>query len=249
MKSQLLLLAFICLGVLTGCLPENEEQAVLTERSYVDLLYALHAEDEEMSREMITPLIKQIGLLREHWYRPRLTLDNDDEFYHIAGAERAFKNAAASIQDGELGIARAQLDRAVFELEASDRASFQELYIAGIYDFMCAWFEVYEAAQYPDFEGNWREFLECSDDVQRSWKMARRIEPDGYLYFDRGVDEYLFKTLHGSLTKHLAAFREAVAAEDPIHVKRNSEEVNTALWDLVLLFGTPIEDYSPKQSL
>lgn len=235
--SLLPLLIFLCCF---GCTDDQQELGLAAERTYVDLLYALQSEDSASSSAAATAFDERLRELRKVWYRPMTTDGLDNMRYHVDLAECAYEDARQSIEEGALELAMVQLDRAVYELGAGDRASLQELYTGSIYDFVSGWLEIDYLFRDAGDRVDWASLSGCSRDVHRAWKAIRSNRPDDALYFDRLVDEREFDLAHAALTSRVNAFYAAVRAEDPEAARVLSNEVSEALWDLLLQFGTPV---------
>ncbi len=234
-----LLFPILLLLCCTRCTPDQQELCLGAERAYVDLLYALQSEDLIASRTAATVFDERVRALRQVWYRPMSADGLDNLRYHIDLAECAYEDARESIEEGRLERAMVQLDRAVYQLGAGDRASLQELYIGDIYDFVADWLEIDYLFRNGGPSLDRASLAVCSRDAHRVWRAVGSHRPARALYFDRQVDERSFDLAHAALTVRVDAYHAALRANDLAAARELSNGVSEALWNLLLQFGTP----------
>jgi hypothetical protein len=242
MKISLLIpivVLFLAAFALTACTEEDRDSAIRTEQQYVDLLYALQSGDGEDSREAARELNRSVRDLRQTVYFPLSGEAYDKLRFHVDRAECAYEDARISIDDGDLDQAMVQLDRAVFELAAGDPAGLQDYYVGSIYDFVAAWLEVDYFLRAGPSDYTLAELRTCGKDVYATWRSVRGQRPEYGLYFAAGVDEAVFNGYHATLDGAVTEFRDALRKGNPAEIRDRANLVSEALWDLLLLFGTP----------
>ncbi|MBB4079095.1 hypothetical protein GGR28_001712 [Lewinella aquimaris] len=224
------------------CTDEQQALGLQAEQQYVNLLHAVHFQQPKASVAAVRDFDLTIRQLRQQWYRPMTTDAVDRVLYHIDMAECAYEDARNSIEDGDLVLAAVQLDRAVYELSVGDPASFNELYVASIYDFVASWLAVDYMISHTDELFDWEEIEDCGLDAREVWQDVKHIQPSAQFYPGIKSDPLPFRAAHDRLTKELQAFRRDAGERSPAQVKIRVERVSEALWDLLFLFG-PDEEF------
>ena len=246
-SSTLLVLPLPLLALLLcRCSEDQQEWGLAAERSYVDLLYALQSGDTTASRATDSSFNESIRHLRRLWYRPRAVDELDDMRYHVDLAECAYEDARAAIEEGELDRAIIHLDRAVYQLQAGDRASLDELYVGSIYDFVGSWLEVDYLLRERGSQADYHDFRECVRYALLDWRRVRQRRPDAALYFHRGVDPEAFTAAHADLGTKVEAFYHVVRDEQYAAISNLGNEVSEALWELLLLFASTTTEPGPS---
>lgn len=249
-RLRSLVFLITCLAIiasLPACTADQQGDGVAAEQAYVDLLYALQGEDQAASLRAMRAFDGDIRRLRGQWYRPLQGDRLDDVRYHMDLAECAYLDAYESIEDGELDLAMVQLDRAVYELAVGDPASIHELYVGSIYDFVSVWLDMDTQLRGEACDFDWAMVADCGRDVRVTWRQLRGYRPAGYLYYPTPVDEATFTAAHAALDEKTEDFHRVLKTGDRCLLQDTGNEVSEALWNLLLLFGTP--EPSPEPSL
>lgn len=228
------------------CTTEQQTYGRQAEMAYVDLLYSLYTGDQAAARVTARALDLSIGHLRQSGPRFFRDEEMDDMFYHLENAELVYAQAREAIEDQDLSLAAVQLDRATYELSAANPATFNELYIGSIYDFIAGWLEVDHAVRDTELCNlEWSQFAHYGKDARKLWRDARFRRPSGILYgVDPVIDPDAFYAAHTALGERLKEFTDDLETKDQCKAQASASRVTAALWDLVLLFGD-----NPTQSI
>ncbi len=233
------ILAVLFLLGTASCLEEQLDYGREAERNYVDLLYALDHADQAASLRAMASFDETIQLLRKHWYYPMSDSRVEEMLYHLEKAEWAYADCRASIQENYLTLAAVQLDRATYELWAANPASFQELYVGSIYDFVTNWLEVDYAVRDMDLcQLEWNEFTHNARNARVIWRQARYRKPSDIIYPVTEIDRELFRSAHAELDEAMNAFVAELREGDQCSAQPHAGRVTEAMWALVLLFGS-----------
>jgi hypothetical protein len=231
--------------LLTGCLlyactPEQRTSGRQAEQAYVDLFYAIHTDAPVAAKAAARQLDNTLAALRSTWQRPYNEERLENIRYHLDQAAWVYAEARTSIEDANLELAGVQLDRATYELTTASPATMHELYIGAIYDFLITWIEVKHTVGEPNLCSlEWTGFSHCAKDVRITWRRVRSIKPNARTYGPEApIDNERFELAHASVEVALEKFETILKTSDQCLAANRAEQVSTAIWELVLLFGS-----------
>jgi len=237
---------FLIGGLLYTCTPEQRISGRQAEQAYVDLFYAIHTDQPVAAKAAARQLDNSLATLRSTWQRPYSEERLENIRYHLDQAAWVYAEARTSIEDTNLELAGVQLDRATYELTAASPATMHELYIGAIYDFLITWIEVKHAVGEPDLCSlEWAGFSNYAKDVRNTWRRVRSIKPHPRMYGPEApIDGERFRLAHASVEVALEKFETILKTGDQCLAADKAEQVSTAIWELVLLFGSEAEGES-----
>ena len=221
-----------------SCTEEELSRGQIAEAHFVDLLHALHQQDQVAARNAANDLSQDLSMFRVRWYRPLEDEEADNMYYHLAKAERAYNEARASLAGNDLELAAVQLDRAVYELSAADPVAFNELYVGSIYDFVATWEEVSRAVHDQELCSlAWTEFSRYGKDARHAWQQVKWRRPSEQMYLLTPTEVNAFRQAHTLIDRSIDDFVEVVKTGDQCAAQVAAKDVSTALWSLLLQFG------------
>lgn len=234
---------FLIGGLLYTCTPEQRISGRQAEQAYVDLIYAIHTDEPVAAKAAARQLDNTLATLRSTWQRPYNEERLENIRYHLDQAAWVYAEARTSIEEANLELAGLQLDRATYELTAASPATMHELYIGAIYDFLITWIEVEHAVGEPDLCSlEWTGFSNYAKDVRITWRRVRSIKPHPRMYGPEApIDNERFELAHASVEVALEKFEAILKTGDQCLAANKAEQVSTAIWELVLLFGSDTE--------
>lgn len=230
--------------LLFACTPDQRTTGRAAEQAYVDLFYAVHHDDVAAARQAASRLDKELAGLRGNLFLPLAGERRENMQYHLDQASWVYTEARQSLAANNPALAAVQLDRATYELRAASPASFQELYIGTIYDFMAAWLEVEHIINDNDLcYKDWPQFTTYSKDALRAWRLVEKVTPDQWIYGETPeLDWEAFAEARLNVAGSLEEFQTVLAGEDQCQAALEAEKVGTAVWQLVRLFGSTQEE-------
>jgi hypothetical protein len=207
---------------------------------YVDLLYALHHHDQAGAKEAANKFTKSISGFHTGNYPLRSDDKIDDFYFHLNMSEHSYLEVRASIENDELEQAMIQLNRATEGLKAAPIPGFEDLYIAGIYDFIHSWLEVSRTSQKEDLsDREWRAIKRRIKATSTTWRQCQWIRPSPSLYFFSTEDSKEFTIAHGQVDHLMTLLKASLSEEDNLRTKLYIEATDSAVWTLISRFGSP----------
>lgn len=225
--------------LLFTCTPEQRTSGRQAEQAYVDLFHSIHTDDVAGARIAARHLDQTLAQLRTTWQPPYGEERLENIRYHLDQAAWVYAEARTSVEENNLELAGIQLDRATYELTAASPATVQELYIGAIYDFLITWIEIKHAVGEPDLCSlEWTGFSSYAKDVRHTWRRVRSVSPNDRIYgSDNPIDRERFELAHAGVEVALEKFEAILQTGDQCLAAGKAEQVSTAIWELVLLFG------------
>jgi hypothetical protein len=105
--------------LINSCADDFQEGSPTSEMHYVDLLYALHHDDQAGANDAATRFTKSIAGLHAGNYPMWPEKEPQDMRFHLNKAGHTYLEVRTSIEKGELEQAMIQLNRATEQLKAS----------------------------------------------------------------------------------------------------------------------------------
>jgi hypothetical protein len=226
----------------TSCVEDGLENTPTAEMYYVDLLYALHHQDQAGAKDASRKITKVIADLPLNNYPLRSENERDGMRYNMSNAQSTYMQVRASIEKNELEQAMIQLNRATKELEAARIPGFQDFYIARIHDFLSSWLEVSRTSEEEDItRREWRAINRRIKSAYARWRECRWIEPSPSLYYFSMEDSAAFTKAHGEVDRLVELLKASLSDDDEMLTKSYVDAVDSAVWSFVRRFGSPEE--------
>lgn len=226
--------------LLFACTPDQRTTGRAAEQAYVDLFYAVHHDDVAAARQAASRLDKELAGLRSNLFLPLAGERRENMQYHLDQASWVYAEMRQSLAANNPALAAVQLDRATYELRAASPASFQELYVGTIYDFLAAWLEVEHIVNDNNMcNQDWPQFSTYSKDALRAWRLVEKVTPDQWIYGEAPeLDWVAFKDARENVARVLEHFQTVLASEDQCTAAQEAEKISAAVWTLVRQFGS-----------
>lgn len=243
MNRTLIILAvpfFLLLA--TSCVEDTLDGSHNAEMYYVDLLYALHHNDQAGAKEAARHFTKSISGFQAGYYPLRSEEEIEDMRFYLDQAEQSYLEVRASIEKGELEQAMIQLNRGTAALEAARIPGFEELYIANIHGFLSSWLEVSRMSRKEALSASeWRAIKQRIRATYTYWRQCDWAKPSLSIYYFPEEDAREFSKAHSQVDRLLELLRESLSKEDETLTKSYVDATDSAVWGLVRRFGSPEE--------
>jgi len=237
-----ILAAPLFLLLISSCVDDGLESSPTAEVYYVDLLYALHENDQAAAREASRKITGIIGELPINSYPVRSENERDGMRFNISNAQKSFLQVRASIEENELDLAMNLLNRATNELTAANIPGFQDFYIARIHDFISSWLEVSKAFNDEDISRReWRAINRRIKSAYARWRECQWIQPSPSVYYFSMEDPTEFTRGHDELNRLMELLKASLSEDDIALTKSYVDAADAAVWALIRHFGSPGE--------
>lgn len=236
---QLLVIPFFLLSI-SSCIEDGLENTPTAEMYYVDLLYALHHNDQAAAKAAAHEITSIIGELPLSNYPLRSGNERDGLHFNISKAQNSYLQVRASIAENELDLAMNLLNRATRELEAARIPGFQDFYIARIHDFLSSWLEVSSTSDEEELsKREWRTINRRIKSAYARWRECRWVEPSPSHYYFSMEAAAEFTKAHGEIDRLLELLKASLSEDDEVLTRSYVAATDAAVWAFVLRFGSP----------
>lgn len=228
-----------CVFCFYGCTDDQLEHGRDAEKYCADLYVAIHLDKVDEAQLAVSKLEKILTSVRKTWIKPSKEDEIDDIYFRIERAQEAFEEVQAALDAGKLPLAALQLDRAIYELSASDLESFRVLYLGSIYSFLSSWYSYYEVIEAVDFCGYEQGELErYSMFILKEWETCTTKEPSELVYQWNKTKKESLDDAQNKIEFQLHLLDDVLVVKEDSIIREEARQANKLIMELVKLFGT-----------